>query len=202
VIALRAGRLAGAIAVLLVAAGCAAPAGSTQPSAPAVSGVTVTAGAATNGPTAATMTLTSGVFAEGEAIPKQFTCDGENVSPSLGWDGLPAGTVSLALIVHDPDASSDFVHWVVSDINPAAFSRVPVGWSGTSDAASEGDNDRGDPGWTGPCPPSGTHHYVFRLLALDTTLQLRAGSTADDVLAAAGGHILGEATLTGTYARS
>ena len=148
------------------------------------------------------MTLTSGVFAEGEAIPKQFTCDGDNVSPSLAWAGLPAGTASLALIVHDPDAASDFVHWVVYDINPSAFQRVPIGWSGTSDAAAQGDNDRGDPGWTGPCPPSGTHHYVFRLLALDTTLQLRAGSTADDVNGAAAGHVLGEATLTGTYARS
>jgi Raf kinase inhibitor-like YbhB/YbcL family protein len=148
------------------------------------------------------MTLTSSAFADGSPIPRRFTCDGANVSPPLAWTGTPSGTASLALIVHDPDAPSDFVHWVVYDINPATFDGLPEGWSGTSDAAPQGDNDRGDPAWTGPCPPSGTHHYVFRLLALDMTLQLRAGASADDVLGAAEGHILGEATLTGTYRRA
>ncbi len=147
------------------------------------------------------MTLTSSAFADGGAIPKRFTCDGENVSPPLEWSGVPADATSLALVVRDPDAH-DFVHWVVYDMDVSATGGLQVGWSTTADAAPQGTTGFGKVGWGGPCPPSGTHHYTFRLLALDAMLNLPAGPSADDVLAAAEGHVLGDATLTGTYRRS
>jgi Raf kinase inhibitor-like YbhB/YbcL family protein len=147
------------------------------------------------------MTLTSPDFAEGGAIPTRFTCDGDNVSPTLEWAGVPDTAATLALVVTDPDAHG-FVHWVVYDIDVSATGGIQAGWSTTADAAPQGQNGFGDIGWGGPCPPSGTHRYEFRLIALDTSLDLKAGPTADDVAAAAAGHILDEVTLTATYARS
>ena len=148
----------------------------------------------------ASMTLTSPAFAGDGAIPRQFTCDGEDVSPPLAWAGLPEGTASLALVVADPDADG-FVHWVAYDIEISATGGLPVGWSTTPDAAPQGRNDFDELGYGWPCPPSGAHRYVFRLLALDGKLNLAAGPSADDVLGAASGHTLGEATLTATYRR-
>lgn len=147
-----------------------------------------------------TMTLISPDFADGAAIPRRFTCDGDDVSPPLEWTGVPGAAVSLALIVRDPDAR-DFVHWVVFDLDVSATGGVQAGWSTTANAAPQGRNGFGKVGYGGPCPPSGTHHYVFRLLALDARLALHGAPTADAVLAAAEGHVLGEASLTGTYRR-
>jgi Raf kinase inhibitor-like YbhB/YbcL family protein len=114
---------------------------------------------------------------------------------------VPAEAQRLALIVTDPDARA-FVHWVVYDLDVSATGGVQAGWSTTADAAPQGENGFGDVGWGGPCPPSGMHHYAFRLLALDASLDLRPGPSADDVLDAAEGHVLAEATLTGTYRRA
>ena len=147
--------------------------------------------------------LTSSAFQEGGEIPVEFTCDGDNVSPPLAWTGAPAGTGVFVLILDDPDARG-FVHWLVYDLDSAVTSLPKdVSRSTAGDAPSQGQNSFGKIGYGGPCPPSGTHHYVVRLLALDQRIELRTGgvATADRILAAATGHILGEAVLSGTYRR-
>lgn len=147
----------------------------------------------------APFTLTSAAFKEGGAIPMLYTCDSHDTSPPLAWTRAPAGAASFALLMTDPDAA-DFVHWVVynlaSDVSQLTFA-IPA----SADGVPQGLNSFGRIGYGGPCPPSGTHHYVFRLLALDASLKLGGTPRASDVLAAAKGHILAEAKLIGTYRR-
>ena len=145
-------------------------------------------------------TLTSTAFTEGGAIPRKFSCDGTNVSPALNWTGAPDAAKSLALIVDDPDARG-FVHWVVFNITASGTGGLAEAVSASPDAPPQGRSSFGKVGWGGPCPPSGTHHYRFTLLALDTTLSLTGAPTADEVRRAAEGHVLGQAVLTGTYRR-
>ena len=145
------------------------------------------------------MTLTSPAFEPNGSIPRKNTCDGADTSPPLAWANLPAGTVSLALIVTDPDAGG-FTHWVAFAIDPAAGG-LPEGASGTS-GLHEGRNSFGRNGWNGPCPPSGTHHYVFELLALDAEATVGDSPTADKLRSAVRGHTIGSAKLTGVYRRS
>lgn len=145
-------------------------------------------------------TLTSSAFREGGAIPKRYTCDGANVSPSLEWEGAPERTAAFVLIVDDPDARG-FVHWVLYDLTGAASGGLPEAVSASPDAPPQGTNGFGRLGYGGPCPPSGTHHYRFTLYALDATLALTGAPKADAVRAAMSGHVLAEKTLTGTYSR-
>jgi Raf kinase inhibitor-like YbhB/YbcL family protein len=143
------------------------------------------------------MELTSPSFEPGEAIPAIFTCDGDDVSPELDLGGIPTGTTTLVLIMDDPDApGGTWDHWVVYDISPVSVIPENVGPVGI-----EGTNSWNRTGYGGPCPPSGTHRYFFRILALDEALDLPAGADKATVLAAAQGHVLAEATLMGTYAR-
>jgi Raf kinase inhibitor-like YbhB/YbcL family protein len=145
-------------------------------------------------------TLTSPAITEGQPIPQQYTCDGDNISPELNWQGIPAGTATLALIMDDPDAPGrTWVHWVLFNI-PAEITSLPeavvaaeVGTPGRSSGALRE--------YSGPCPPTGVHRYFFKLYALDTTLDLDAGATAAELTAAMEGHILAEAQLMGTYER-
>ncbi len=145
--------------------------------------------------------LTSTAFPDGGAIPARFTCDGEDVSPDLNWEGAPEGTGAFALVVDDPDARG-FVHWVAFDLTASASGGLAEGVSASPDAPPQGTNDFGRLGWGGPCPPSGEHRYVFRLLALDRPLELTGAPRADEVLAAADGRVIAEARLTGTYRRA
>ena len=146
-------------------------------------------------------TLTSGAFKDGGAIPREFTCDGANVSVPLVWTGVPAGVTSLVLFVDDPDARG-WVHWIVLDL-PASDGQLPKGVDPASASPRQGTNDFGKPGWGGPCPPSGTHHYRFVLSALEKPLRLDGRPGGDAVRAAlASATVLGTATLTGPYARS
>ena len=145
--------------------------------------------------------LTSSAFREGGAIPRRFTCDGENVSPDLAWEGAPQATRGLALIVIDPDAR-DFVHWLVYDMSGSPAGGLPLGISASPDAPFQGTNSFGKHGYGGPCPPSGTHHYQFTLSALDKVLELKGSPRVDALRAAMAGHVLAEATLTATYHRS
>ena len=160
---------------------------------------------ATMGTQQVSMVLTSPVFQEGGRIPSKYSCDMDGVSPALAWVGVPKGAKSVALIVDDPDAPRGiFTHWVIFNI-PASENRLPenVPANGTlPNGAIQGNNGRSKIGYTSPCPPSGTHHYVFHLYALDTQLNLQAGATKQDLLAAITGHILAEAQLTGLYSRS
>ena len=142
--------------------------------------------------------LTSPEFAEGQSIPRRYSCDGDDVSPPLGWSGAPGDAAAMVLVMDDPDARG-FVHWVVYDMTASASGSLSAGWSSSPDAPPQGTNSFGRVGYGGPCPPSGTHRYVFRLLALGQALALSGSPTAERVLDAAAGHILGEATLTGTY---
>lgn len=147
------------------------------------------------------LALMSTDFGEGDAIPRQFSCDGANVSPPLSWNGIPSGAAALVLMVDDPDARG-FVHWIVLDL-PGADGDLPKGVSPTADSPQEGRNDFGEVGWGGPCPPSGTHHYRFTLTAIAAPLGLAGHPNRQDVAAAlATADVLGQATLIATYRRS
>jgi Raf kinase inhibitor-like YbhB/YbcL family protein len=146
------------------------------------------------------MRLTSSAFADGGEIPRKYTCDSENVSPPLAWDGVPAEAKALVLVVSDPDAGG-FVHWVVFDIVAAPNGQLAEGASTTDTSFRQGTNGFGKTGWGGPCPPSGTHHYPFRMLAIREPLGLSGAPKANEVLAAAESRIVAETTLTGLYRR-
>lgn len=148
------------------------------------------------------MILESPAFGEGVSVPRRHTCDGEDLSPPLCWREVPKGAVTLALVMDDPDApGGTWVHWVVFNL-PASTPELPEASSGSlRSGAVEGTNSWNRSGYGGPCPPSGTHRYVFRLYALDTSLDLDASATATDVTAASKEHVLAEARLMGTYAR-
>lgn len=144
---------------------------------------------------AAPFTLTSTAFAEGAPIPREFSCQGEEVSPPLSWAGVPSGTAALVLFVDDPDARG-YVHWVVLDL-PGEDGALPRGVKATDEWPKQGGR-----GWRGPCPPSGMHHYRFTLSALAAPLGLPNHADPAAVQAAlASATILGTAVLTGTYRR-
>jgi Raf kinase inhibitor-like YbhB/YbcL family protein len=148
--------------------------------------------------------LTSAAFAPGAPIPSVHTCDGADQSPPLAWSGAPAGTRALALIMHDPDAPvGDWLHWTAWNI-PASSKGLPAGVATKDplpDGTQQGVNDFGKPGYGGPCPPGGTHHYVFVLSALDATLTLPAKASREEVERAIDAHVLAKAELVGTYSR-
>jgi Raf kinase inhibitor-like YbhB/YbcL family protein len=146
------------------------------------------------------MKLESRAFDDNQPIPVQYTCDGENISPPLSWGHVPGNAKSLALIVEDPDApKANFTHWVIWNMWPVSTS-LPDG-SAPARPALEGTNDMGKRGYGGPCPPSGAHHYVFTLYALDAPLSLDAGSSKEALRQAMQGHVLEQAVLTGIYQR-
>jgi Raf kinase inhibitor-like YbhB/YbcL family protein len=146
-------------------------------------------------------TLASPAFVPGGDIPRQFTCDGDNIPPHLAWSDAPKDARSFVLMVDDPDApNGTFTHWIVFDI-PADRTDVPSGTRSDGIGIS-GRNSRGELGYTGPCPPSGTHRYFFRLLALDVeTLGLAAGASRHSVEDSITAHRLGMAELMGRYTR-
>ncbi len=147
-----------------------------------------------------TMQITSPAFGENESIPSKFTCDGESVSPALEISGIPESAKSLAIIIHDPDApvSGGFTHWVVFNVNPDI---KEIKENSVPENAIEGTIGTGKTGYTGPCPPSGTHHYQFRLYALDSRLALDSSAEKEDVEKAMEGHVLDQAILVGLYKR-
>ncbi|PKO24048.1 MAG: YbhB/YbcL family Raf kinase inhibitor-like protein [Chloroflexi bacterium HGW-Chloroflexi-1] len=150
------------------------------------------------------MKLTSSAFGDGDMIPRRYTCDGDDVSPPLAWTGVPAGTKALALICDDPDAPvGTWVHWVLFGL-PADMTQLPEGvpaMQTLENGAIHGTNSWKRVGYGGPCPPSGTHRYFFKLYALDGPLALGSNATARDVQAAMKGHVLTEAQLMGRYKR-
>ncbi|MBD3315401.1 MAG: YbhB/YbcL family Raf kinase inhibitor-like protein [Chitinivibrionales bacterium] len=140
------------------------------------------------------MKLSSPAFENADLIPKKYTCNGDNVSPPLSIENIPQNTGSLTLIVDDPDApGGTFVHWVLYNIPPA--SSIAEG----SVPGSQGINSFKKTGYGGPCPPSGTHRYFFKLYALDDELGLDQGCTKQEVIQAMDGHIIGSAELVGRY---
>lgn len=148
--------------------------------------------------------LTSSAFTEGKPIPAKYTCDGDDISPPLKWSNTPSGTRSLALISDDPDAPvGTWVHWVLYNL-PPTVTELPENTPTTEsipNGAKQGINDFKRFGYGGPCPPSGTHRYYFKIYALDTELKLKARPTKSDLLQAMQGHVLAEGQLMGTYRR-
>jgi hypothetical protein len=148
--------------------------------------------------------ITSSAFQDGGLIPAKYTCDGADVSPPLQWDNVPQSAKSIALICDDPDAPmGTFVHWVLFNLpaetrqlaeKVAADKTLPSG-------ARQGTSGFGRVGYGGPCPPSGTHRYFFKIYALDTTLDLPAGARKSDLLKVMQRHILAQGQLVGKYKR-
>ena len=152
------------------------------------------------------MELTSTAIGEGGTIPKQCTGDGKDLSPPLRWSGAPANAQSFAVICDDPDAprTQPWVHWVLFNL-PAATHELAEGVPPNetlANDAKQGKNDFGKIGYGGPAPPPGKpHRYYFKLYALDTVLNLKAGATKSELEQAMKGHILATGQLMGKYAR-
>lgn len=148
--------------------------------------------------------ITSSAFEDGALIPAKYTCDGEDVSPPLQWEAVPEGTKSIALISDDPDAPvGTWIHWVLYNL-PAEVKElaeaVPADET-LPGGARQGTTDFGRIGYGGPCPPSGTHRYFFKIYALDTEIDLPAGAGKRELLNAIEGHILAQGQLIGKYKR-
>lgn len=150
--------------------------------------------------------VTSEAFADGERIPRVYTCDGESRSIPLAWSEGPAGTQSYAVICDDPDApGGTFSHWAIYNI-PAGTRALPENLAGAPevDGMAQAKNDFGKHGYGPPCPPEGhgKHRYIVRVYALDTArLAVGRDSTVPQVEAAAKPHVLDMGEITGTYAR-
>jgi len=145
--------------------------------------------------------ITSPAFVQGGTIPARYTCDGDDICPELFWKNVPGEAVSLAMIVDDPDApGGTWVHCVAYNISPAdtgiSTEEIAAGQEIVLGKNSWGKNDYG-----GPCPPSGTHRYFFKIYVLDKKLDLKPGATKEEVMNAMEGHILARGELMGTYHR-
>lgn len=145
------------------------------------------------------MKIQSPAFEQNQPIPAKYTCDGENISPPLVISEVPEGTESLVLICDDPDApAGTWVHWTLWNIPPHT-KEIPE--NSAPAGASEGTTSFGNTGYGGPCPPSGTHRYFFKLYALDKTLDLPPAASPEQLQEAMEGHILESAELVGLYQR-
>ena len=151
-----------------------------------------------------TLQLSSPAFEDGTAIPQKYSCDGEDISPALNWSMPPERTVSIALIMDDPDAPvGTWVHWVLYDL-PGDRTEIPedVPKSGElPGGGTQGNNSWRRSGYGGPCPPGGTHRYFFKLYTLDALLNLASGASKEELSQAMKGHILDQGQLMGTYSR-
>lgn len=146
---------------------------------------------------ATTFQLTSPAFEDDQVIPEKYTCKGENISPPLTISGTPDAAVCLALIMHDPDApNGDFLHWTVWNIDPQT---VAIAENSLPAGSLQGRNDGGSVEYMGPCPPSGTHRYVFELYALSNRLDLAIGSSREELEEAMEGLVVAETRLIGNF---
>ncbi len=150
--------------------------------------------------TSTTMEISSSAFANNENIPAKYTCDGDNINPPLTFSNVPENTKSLVLINDDPDApNGTWIHWTVWNIDPTTSE---VAENSIPNNGSEGMTSFGFRHYGGPCPPSGTHRYFFKLYALDKTIELDTGATAADLEINMDGHVLEKAEFIGLYSRS
>ncbi len=146
--------------------------------------------------------VVSVAFKEGQPIPRQYTCDGVNISPPLEWSGVPKTARTIAIIADDPDApSGTWVHWVLYNLpaeNIGFVENLPA-TENLKAGGFQGKNDFGKIGYGGPCPPSGSHRYVFKVYAVDAELTLKAGATKAEVEKAMEGHVTAQGQLIWTY---
>jgi len=146
----------------------------------------------------AKMKITSSAFQQGGNIPSKFSCDGANTSPPLQISDVPSGAKSLVLVVDDPDAPSGlFTHWAIWNISPQTSTIA----EGSTPKGVQGTNDFGRSGYGGPCPPSGTHRYYFKIFALDRELDLSSSAKRSQLDAAMKGRVIAQGELMGRYAR-
>jgi Raf kinase inhibitor-like YbhB/YbcL family protein len=144
------------------------------------------------------ITVSSPAFGEGQPIPQRFSCRGDNVSPPLAWAGTPGSTQEIALVMDDPDAPrGTYTHWIIfglsRETSELGGGMIPAG-------AKQAENSAGQAEYTGPCPPSGTHHYRFTVYALDEPLSLPDGAGTEDALTEIGEQAIARGRLTGTFA--
>jgi len=148
--------------------------------------------------------IASTAFDDGGLIPPKYTCDGADISPPLHWEDVPEGTKSIALICDDPDAPmGTWVHWVLFNLSAETrelAENIPPDRT-LPNGARQGTSDFGRIGYGGPCPPSGTHRYFFKIYALDAQIDLAAGAKKAQLLKAVEGHILDQGQLIGKYKR-
>jgi len=141
--------------------------------------------------------VSSTAFKHNGSIPSDYTCEGKNINPALEIKNIPTAAKSLAVIMDDPDApNGTFVHWVTWNLPVKEI--IPE----NSSPGTEGNNGRGNKGYMGPCPPSGTHHYHFKVYALDTSLDLKAGATKAELESAMKSHILAQGETVGVYKKT
>jgi Raf kinase inhibitor-like YbhB/YbcL family protein len=156
-------------------------------------------------PPEAGFVLISPDFSDSSPIPRRFTCDGENIPPTLAWGEPPAGTKSLILIVKDPDAPGrPWIHWIVYNlpVETRTINALTRPGIQINDVTTHfGKNSWGNQTYEGPCPPSGTHHYVFQINALSINLGSKNKATFDELTSQMQGFILGTAELTGSYSK-
>jgi len=148
--------------------------------------------------------IASPAFKNGLPIPTLYSCKGRNISPALSWSDAPSGTKSLTLIMDDPDApGGTWVHWVIYNIPTSAggIQKAAPAQAQLADGSLNGSNSWGNLGYGGPCPPSGTHRYFFKLYALDTVLGLPSGANRQKLLSAMQNHILAQGELMGTFSK-
>jgi Raf kinase inhibitor-like YbhB/YbcL family protein len=206
-----------AVAIAIVAVGCTTGTeGSGTSSASASTAVAAPSATATSIPSSPTtspedtamttptpsatpkLALSSPAFEEGQPIPRKYSCHGADVSPALAWQGVPSNAAALVLFVDDPDGR-DWVHWTVLDL-PAKDGGLSEGVDPQADPPQQGKNDFGKVGYGGPCPPSGTHHYRFKLYALAAPLGLSGHPDGAAVRRALGNAtVVAHVTLTGTF---
>jgi len=145
------------------------------------------------------MKITSPVFKNNELVPPKYTCSGFDINPPLEISDVPKEAKSLALIVEDPNAAvGTWLHWIIWNIKPET---TLIEENSLPPEAVEGMTDFGSAGYGGPCPPAGTHHYYFKLYALDKKLDLKKNSSRDDLEKAISGHVVDSAELIGLYKR-
>ncbi len=152
------------------------------------------------GAAVSSLSVTSRSFPSGRAIPVDCTCDGADKSPDLTWSAPPPGTQSFAILAEDPDASGGtFTHWIAYNV-PADVRDLPEAADPVALGGAVGNNDFNRPGYSGPCPPKGElHRYLFRVFALNATVDVKPASTRADVDAALSGHVLARGVLLGVF---
>jgi len=145
------------------------------------------------------MKISSPAFANNSYIPSKYTCDGDDINPPLKVEDVPTGAQSLVLIVDDPDAPmGTWLHWTAWNIDPK-ITEIPE--NSLPEGAIEGMTDFGKSGYGGPCPPSGSHRYFFKVYALDKKIDLETGSSLEQVKEEMEDHILAQGQLIGLYQR-